>query len=215
MSQMASGEHPPLDFPQALEASEKVRAEPASFSDHYSQARLFYLSLTAQEQAHVQQAYSFELGKCADVAVRQRQVDCLANIDEQLAATVAGALGLEAQRAPADLPQPQPSAALSQIGARWPVDGRNVAVIFIEQIAGQSNAHTSFGFDQGNDLRGILRLGWKVGDGNVGSLTGKGDGHCGADTRITTGDQSLAALEPAGADVGGFSMVCGRFKFCV
>ncbi|MGP5689098.1 catalase [Glutamicibacter ardleyensis] len=130
MSQMASGEHPPLDFPQALGDSEKVRAEPASFSDHYSQARLFYLSLTAQEQAHVQQAYSFELGKCADVAVRQRQVDCLTHIDQQLASTVAEALGLEAQPAPADLPQPQPSVALSQIGERWPVDGRNVAVIF-------------------------------------------------------------------------------------
>lgn len=130
MSQLASGEHPPLDFPQAIAAGEKVRAEPASFSDHYSQARLFYLSLSVQERAHVQQAYSFELGKCADVAVRQRQVDCLTQIDAQLAATVAEALGLQAPATGQKLPEPQPSAALSQIGGTWPVDGRNVAVIF-------------------------------------------------------------------------------------
>lgn len=129
MAQVASGQQPPLDFPQAIEASAKVRAEPASFSDHYSQARLFYRSLSATERAHVQQAYAFELGKCAEVAVRQRQVDCLAKIDAQLAAGVAQALGL-AEPAAQNLAEPEPSPALSQVGSSWPVDGRKVGVVF-------------------------------------------------------------------------------------
>ena len=40
-----------------------VRANPASFDDHFSQATLFYRSLTAVEQAHIVEAFTFELGK--------------------------------------------------------------------------------------------------------------------------------------------------------
>lgn len=129
MSQVLSGQQPPLDFPQPVPESKKVRSEPASFSDHYSQARLFYISLSAVERAHVQQAYSFELGKCTDPVIRQRQVDCLAKIDSELAAGVAKALGLP-QPAAMELADPIASPALSQIGKSWPVDGRKVGVVF-------------------------------------------------------------------------------------
>src|SRR6202012_2405788 len=40
------------------------RAAPVSFDDHYSQATLFYRSMTPLEQAHIIEAYTFELGKC-------------------------------------------------------------------------------------------------------------------------------------------------------
>ncbi|WP_417366161.1 catalase [Glutamicibacter arilaitensis] len=129
MSQVLSGQQPPLDFPQPVASGKKVRSEPASFSDHYSQARLFYISLSAVERAHVQQAYSFELGKCTDPVIRQRQVDCLAKIDSQLAVGVAKALGLP-QPAAMELADPVASPALSQIGKSWPVDGRKVGVVF-------------------------------------------------------------------------------------
>ena len=41
-----------------------VRAQPASFDDHFTQAAMFYRSLTDVEQAHVIEAFTFELGKC-------------------------------------------------------------------------------------------------------------------------------------------------------
>ena len=40
-----------------------VRANPASFDDHFSQATMFYRSLTPLEQAHIVEAFTFELGK--------------------------------------------------------------------------------------------------------------------------------------------------------
>ncbi len=43
-----------------------VRAHPASFDDHFSQATLFYRSLTPIEQAHIVEAFTFELGKVLD-----------------------------------------------------------------------------------------------------------------------------------------------------
>ena len=41
----------------------KVRARSESFKDHFSQARLFWLSMTDIEKKHIIDAFSFELGK--------------------------------------------------------------------------------------------------------------------------------------------------------
>ena len=43
----------------------KVRLRAESFADHYSQARLFYRSVTPQEQQHIAKAITFELSKVA------------------------------------------------------------------------------------------------------------------------------------------------------
>ena len=48
--------------------SVKVRANPASFDDHYSQARQFWLSMTPPEQEHIVLAYTFELARCYEQA---------------------------------------------------------------------------------------------------------------------------------------------------
>ena len=72
---------------------------PASFDDHFSQARLFFRSLTPVEQDHVIQAYTFELGKCYEQAIRERQLLALANIDAGLCARWPPGLGLPAPAA--------------------------------------------------------------------------------------------------------------------
>ncbi len=122
-----------IDIPQQLPASTMVRRHSQSFDDHFSQATMFYRSLTAVEQEHVAQAYAFELGKCYEVTIRRRQVDQLAKIDATLASTVADLLGLEAPpeqtpHAEAQTP-PMLSPAVSQLGKTWPVDGRNIGVV--------------------------------------------------------------------------------------
>ncbi|HEX6887610.1 MAG TPA: catalase, partial [Candidatus Nanopelagicales bacterium] len=75
-------------------ASTKVRQSPASFDDHFSQARLFWLSMSPVEQEHIIRAYTFELGKCYEQAIRERQVLALARIDARLCREVAAGLGL-------------------------------------------------------------------------------------------------------------------------
>lgn len=118
------------DLPVPVAESVTERRAPASFEDHFSQARLFWLSLTALERDHVVAAYSFELGRCSATAVRERQVQCLASIDGELCARVAAALGLPAPQGSAPpTDDPAPSAALSQLGGRWPVDGRAIGVV--------------------------------------------------------------------------------------
>jgi catalase len=81
----------------------KRRLRPESFADHYSQAAQFYVSQTEVEQRHISSAFTFELSKVARADIRQRMVANLRNVDEHLAAAVAGGLGLS--------PLPGPSAS--------------------------------------------------------------------------------------------------------
>lgn len=73
----------------------KVRHRSETFADHYSQARVFWISQTPTEQDHIVAAYTFELGKCEREAVRSRVVAHLRNVDEELASRVAEGLGLD------------------------------------------------------------------------------------------------------------------------
>jgi len=85
-----------LGFKSAVvaEAGDKGRIRSESFADHYSQARLFYRSQSAPEQAHLASALVFELSKVETLHVRQAMVGHLRHIDESLAQRVADGLGL-------------------------------------------------------------------------------------------------------------------------
>jgi hypothetical protein len=81
------------------EAGQKGRVRPESFADHYSQARLFFLSQTPHDQAHLASALVFELSKVVRPAIRKAMVGHLRNIDEGLAGRVAHGLGMEGSSA--------------------------------------------------------------------------------------------------------------------
>ncbi|MFI8461001.1 catalase [Kitasatospora sp. NPDC085464] len=124
-----TADHAFVEYPTPIAAAAKVREAPASFADHFSQPRLFWLSLTPVEQQHVIAAYTFELSKVHESAIRERMVGVLANIDPVLCAEVAAGLGLSAPEAAAAPVQVQPSPALSQLGSSWPADGRVVGIV--------------------------------------------------------------------------------------
>jgi catalase len=81
-------------FPEMLEG-DKLRVRSESFADHFSQARQFFISQTEPEQNHIISAFIFELSKVETVAVRERMVDQLANVDPAIAKRVADGLGLQ------------------------------------------------------------------------------------------------------------------------
>jgi catalase len=119
-----------------------IRANPVSFADHFSQAALFYRSLSSLEQAHVVEAFTFELGKVYEQAIKERELEVLANVDAELCAQVAAGLGLPAPSGkPADDVVTSP--ALSQlVTVPGPIAGRRIGVIA----------------DAGSDLAGISKL---------------------------------------------------------
>ena len=80
-------------FPVPVEGpKQRIRSE--TFADHYSQARMFFMSQRKIEQKHIGDALVFELSKVQRVDIRARAVSHLLNIDPDLAATVADGLGM-------------------------------------------------------------------------------------------------------------------------
>ncbi|MEQ1473769.1 MAG: catalase [Candidatus Acidiferrum sp.] len=122
--------------PIALEGT-KVRLRAESFADHYSQARLFYRSVTPQEQKHMAMALTFELSKVDIPEIRKKMLGHLEVIDPKLAAKVADGLGMTGEAIaatpaakPIDLP---PSPALRLYGKYKPtLKGRKVGVLLAD-----------------------------------------------------------------------------------
>ncbi|RZJ82046.1 MAG: catalase [Flavobacterium sp.] len=81
----------------------KVRARSKSFFDHFSQAKLFYNSQSQAEKNHIVDALRFELGKVKTIAIREKMIERLTQIDGDLAQKVAVALGL---KVPTQVTQP-------------------------------------------------------------------------------------------------------------
>ena len=84
----------------------KGRHRSETFADHYSQARQFYLSQTEVEQDHIVDAFVFELSKVDRLAIRERMVAHLLNVDEDLAKQVGKGLRLKSMPKPADAARP-------------------------------------------------------------------------------------------------------------
>ncbi|MFB8237555.1 catalase [Kitasatospora purpeofusca] len=125
-----AAEHAFIEHPTPIAAAAKVREAPASFADHFSQPRLFWLSMSPVEREHIIAAYTFELSKVHEPAIRERVLTVLAEIDEVLCAEVAAGLGLPAPRPVAGArAEVAPSAALSQVGRRWPATGRVLGIL--------------------------------------------------------------------------------------
>nr|HNI19752.1 catalase-related domain-containing protein [Nitrospira sp.] len=118
------------------EQGDKLRVRPELFADHYSQARMFWKSLTDNEQAHLASAFVFELAKVNLDEVQSRMVGRLRNVDEGLAKRIADGLGMplpgkiRAAREPIEM---KPSPALSiQKNMLATLKGRKVGLLYAE-----------------------------------------------------------------------------------
>lgn len=74
---------------------QKIKQRSESFGDHYTQAQLFYNSMSATEQQHIIEGFHFELGKVEHMHIRERLVEHLARINSDLAEKVAMGVGVK------------------------------------------------------------------------------------------------------------------------
>ena len=93
---------------------QKIKQRSESFGDHYSQAKLFYDSMTETEKQHVVEGFHFELGKVDHLHIRERMVEHLARINGDLAEKVAMGIGV---KAPSNIKIAEPLAANN--GKKW------------------------------------------------------------------------------------------------
>ena len=73
----------------------KIRGRSEKFRDFFSQAKLFWNSMSDAEKRHIMRAFRFELGKVLDPGIRKQVVDLINNIDGDLAVAVAEGVGVK------------------------------------------------------------------------------------------------------------------------
>lgn len=118
------------------DAGSKLRVRAELFADHYSQARMFFLSQTEIEQAHIESAFVFELSKVTLDHVRNRVLSNLRNVDEDLAKSVADGIGCKlpvASDVAKKVVDLQHSSKLSIVKSAKPtLEGRKVAILIAD-----------------------------------------------------------------------------------
>ncbi len=111
-----------------------IRKRAKSFENHYSQARMFWKSMSAVEAEHIVAAFAFELGKVEVPDIRSAVVAQLARIDHELATQVAAKLGLPEPPDEAVDGAVVASPALSQIGVADTIASRKIAVLAADGV---------------------------------------------------------------------------------
>jgi catalase len=175
----------------------KIRQRAKSFQDHYSQARMFWKSMSAVEAEHIVAAFAFELGKVEAREIRPRVVDQLNLVDHDLAARVAGKLGLPVpEERPVDDKMPA-SPALSQLStATESIETRKIAVLAANGVDVRGTDRFIRALRQRGAIPEVLA---PVGGG---SLAGGSGGELAVDRAINTMASVLydAVVVPCGPD---------------
>ena len=109
----------------------KIRARSESFNDHFSQATLFWNSMSPPERQHIIDAFAFEVGRVKDKCVKQRVVDMFSNVDLGLAKEIACKIGATPPTSGGSTVT-KASPALSQENTIKSARTRKVAVIIAE-----------------------------------------------------------------------------------
>jgi catalase len=117
-----------VHYPERVDGH-KIRERSPSFDDHYSQATLFWNSLSMGEQDRLVEAAHFELGKVKDQNVKKRMLDRFNQVDGELSKRIAQGLGMLAPTEPAPPNHGNKSVALSQEHTIKTAQGRKVAIL--------------------------------------------------------------------------------------
>ncbi len=147
----------------------KIRERSPSFSDHFSQATLFWNSLSEVEKEHLVKAAHFELGKVMNLGIKERMLELLNSVDHQLAIRVAKGLGLPV---PTEVKpnhgQKSPALSIQTMLERMPkttIESRRIAILAtdgvnaremktIQQALEDAGAHVKVVATHGGKIKG-------------------------------------------------------------
>jgi catalase len=121
-----------VSFSEKMEG-EKLRKRPESFSDHYSQAALFWNSMSEAEKRHIVNGFHFELGKVCYSHIKEKMLEHLGRINHDLAIAVAKGIGVEPPKEDKSCKYSKKSPVLSQENHKKnAIKGRKVAILAAE-----------------------------------------------------------------------------------
>ncbi|MCM3586582.1 catalase [Mesobacillus maritimus] len=179
----ASVEEGGFEHYQEKVEGKKVRARSESFKDHFSQATLFWNSMSQPEKQHIIDAFSFELQKVKNRWVRQQVVEMFANVSLELATTFAKNIGAAPPKGGGSNVV-KSSPALSQMNTNKTAVTRKVAVIVTEGFHG---SEIKFVLDRLKD-NGLQP---EIISENLGSITGHDGTELEVDHTMLTADSVI------------------------
>lgn len=106
-----------------------IRGRSQSFRDHFSQAILFWNSMSPAEKEHIVDAFHFEVGSVKDRKIKQAVADMFAHVAPELGAQIAAGIGVNAppQTHPSGMSKTSP--ALSMENTIKTAKTRKVAIL--------------------------------------------------------------------------------------
>lgn len=116
----------------------KIQKRSESFKDYYSQAKLYLNSLTQPEFDHTVDGFSFEIGMCNSVMVKQNAVNQLNKVDRTLAERVAENVGVEVPNINEEVESDAKDSQLTMEKFDIPLAGHSVAVVVNGDISSET-----------------------------------------------------------------------------
>ncbi|PIC69208.1 catalase HPII [Sporosarcina sp. P16b] len=83
------------NYPKEVEGHVTREFPSDSFDDHFSQARIFWNSLSKPEKEDLIESFSFHLGSVKSKELREMNVELWANVDKQMAGLIADNIGVD------------------------------------------------------------------------------------------------------------------------
>jgi catalase len=108
---------------------QKVRQRSDSFKDFYSQATLFWNSMSLAEKQHIVEAFHFEVGSVKNKEIKQKVVDMFNNVDSNLAMQIAAGIGVNPPTVPGGTGVTASSPAVSQANTIMTAQTRKIAIL--------------------------------------------------------------------------------------
>ncbi|MBE6082405.1 MAG: catalase [Tissierellaceae bacterium] len=173
----------------------KIRGRSESFRDFYSQATMFWNSMSIPEKEHIVDAFHYEVGSVKDKNIKQRVVDMFGNVAPDLAEQVAHRIGVNAPANTDENKVGAVSPALSQENTIKTAMTRKVA-IFIE------NGFCTKSVMQMMDALNSAGVSSELISSHLGMVTGKDGNQLEATKDFTTADAVFydAVYIPGGRD---------------
>ncbi len=110
-----------------------IRERSEKFKDFFSQAKLFWNSMSEPEKEHILKAFHFEVGKVMDPEIRKAVVEVFNNVDGELAIQIAKGVGVSApeQKGGSRVTKESPNVSQERTGhtVRNTIKSRRIAIL--------------------------------------------------------------------------------------
>jgi catalase len=173
----------------------KVRERSKTFADHYSQATLFYNSMTLPEKEHIRHALQFELGKVSNKKVQQRMLEHLANVDSELSSVVGAYLGLKAPKGQPNTKIGKAKGLSQEEGPKDTIKTRRVAILATDGVSAAEVTRMETALKKGGATAEVVAP-------HLGEVRGSGGETMKVDKSFATTDSVMydAVYVPGGKD---------------